>query len=250
MTRRARLATLLAALAAGLLLWLLGQDLVLDVLHWTARQGAWGPVWLVALYPIAGLALVPGALLSIGAGFLFGAGPGLAGAAIGTQLGAAFIFFLARTAARDWAACRIAKSRGFRALDEAVAGDALKIVFLTRLSPVLPFNVLNVAYGLSRVPARTFLLGTLLGTLPVTVVHIWIGTTARSFALIAAGEAEGGAASVALLGAGLAATVAAGVIVARAARRALQGANVSASASEITPTPGDVRAGSPSSEHP
>jgi len=232
-----RVGLVAGALIAAALLWLLGQDLVLDALHWTARQGAWGPVWLAALYPVAGLALVPGALLSIGAGFLFGAGPGLAAAALGTQIGAAFIFFLARTAARDWAARRIAKSRGFRALDDAVAGNALKTVILTRLSPVLPFNVLNVAYGLSRVPARTFLLGTLCGTLPVTVVHIWIGTTARSLALIAAGEAEGGAARVALIVVGLAATLAAAVIVARAARRALQGTNVSPSASAITPTP-------------
>ena len=106
-------------------------------------------------------------------------------------------------------------------LDAAVAEQGFKIVFLTRLSPVLPFNLLNYAFGVTQVRLRDFVLASWIGMFPGTLLYVSIGSAANSLSDLMAGRASGGVAQKMLLGVGLLATLAVSILLARIARRAL-----------------------------
>ena len=99
--------------------------------------------------------------------------------------------------------------------------NGFKIVLLTRLSPLFPFNVLNYAYGASPVAFRDYLVASWIGMLPATILYVYLGSAIASLADLAAGRVEGGLAQKLLFGLGLAATAAVTVLVTRIARRAL-----------------------------
>ncbi|CAN5812799.1 hypothetical protein BH23GEM3_BH23GEM3_14010 [soil metagenome] len=104
----------------------------------------------------------------------------------------------------------------------AVAQDGRKIVFLLRLSPVLPYNLLNYALGLTRVRFRDYLIAAF-GMLPGTVLFVYSGQVAGSLAALAGGaEVERGTGYYLVLVVGLVATAAVTVRVTRIARRALK----------------------------
>ena len=64
------------------------------------------------------------------------------------------------------------------AIDEAVAREGWKIVLLTRLSPVFPFNLLNYAFGLTRVSLKHYFFASWLGMIPGTMMYVYIGSLA------------------------------------------------------------------------
>jgi uncharacterized membrane protein YdjX (TVP38/TMEM64 family) len=229
-----------AGLAVGLLVGLVASTVILTVpayhLAFNARLagfleevrglGAWGPVIVGASYIPACLLFLPGSLLTLFGGFAFGGTlRGLAAVtaciSAGSTLGATAAFLVGRSVARDWIERKVAVYPRFRALDAAVAGQGFKIVLLTRLSPVFPFNLLNYAFGLTRVSVWDYVLGSWIGMLPGTILFVYIGSTIGALADVVAGKVERSPAQQALFYAGLAATLAVTIVVARIARRAL-----------------------------
>lgn len=226
-----------AALVAVAILILLSfvlpvRDYLQQMLAALQALGGWGLVILAASYILACILFIPGSILTIGAGFLAAvlyADQPLLAVVIGTITvsagsvsGASAAFLLGRTLARDWVAEKVQGNRRFRALDEALGRSGLKMVFLVRLSPAFPFNMLNYMMGLTNVRFRDYLLGSWIGMLPGTVLYVYIGTTAQSLTEVAAGGSEtGGTARTALLIVGLIATFLVVALVTRLAKRAL-----------------------------
>ena len=137
-------------------------------------------------------------------------------------LAATAAFLLGRTALRPWVSRRAARSKRLAAIDAALGSSGLKLILLLRLSPLIPFSLFNYAAGLSRVRLRDFVLGSLLGMLPLTAAFVYVGSlVAQPAALGAASAAPGTPATVALYWIGLGATVVVLVLVTRIARRAL-----------------------------
>jgi uncharacterized membrane protein YdjX (TVP38/TMEM64 family) len=126
-----------------------------------------------------------------------------------------------RKVGRTWIADRMARYPGLSAIGRAVDSDAFKVVLLTRLSPLFPFNLLNYAFGLSSVPFKTYVLASWLGMLPGTLMYIYLGSAAQNLAALLAGELRRTAGQQAMFAVGLIATVAVTTIVTRTARRAL-----------------------------
>ena len=219
-----RLALLLglAAAVAAIVVFLPVKDLLVRFLEWVRGIGLWGPVLLAAAYVPASLLFVPGSLLTLGAGFAFGVAVGTLAVSVGSVLGACAAFLAGRTLARGWIEGKVAANPKFRAIDEAVGRQGFKIVLLTRLSPVFPFNLLNYAYGVTPVSFRDYLLASWMGMLPGTVLYVYLGSAVKSLADLVAGKVEGGAEQKIFFGAGLLATVAVTVLVTRIARRALR----------------------------
>jgi len=184
--------------------------------------GLWGPVLLGVAYVIATVAMVPGLILTLGAGFVFGLTTGAITVSLGSTLGATAAFVIGRTLARSWVEKIAARSPKFGAVDRAVKENGFKIVLLTRLSPVFPFNVLNYLFSLTSVRLRDYVLASWIGMLPGTLMYVYFGTAFKSLAEVLSGNVEGGAAQKALLGAGLVVTVAVTVYVTRLARRAIR----------------------------
>jgi uncharacterized membrane protein YdjX (TVP38/TMEM64 family) len=219
--RRLLLALLVAGgLVAALKLLPLEQGL-LDLVAWVRGAGVPGMVVFAVVYVVATVLFLPGAILTLGAGFAYGVLVGTPIVWVAANVGALLAFLLGRTVARDWIAARVGRSPRFAAIDRAVAEEGFRIVLLTRLSPIFPFNVLNYAFGLTRVGLRDYVLGSLLGMLPGTVMYVYLGSLVTSLAELAAGRAGAGTAGRVFYLAGLAATIAVTVYVTRLARRAL-----------------------------
>ena len=214
---------LLAALVvAGLLV--IRNDIgpfLRQVLHTVSELGPWGPVAFLLVYVAATVLFLPGFILTLGAGFVFGLGWGTVLVSVSSTLGATASFLIGRHLARDWVAEKMQAYPRFAAVDEAVAGEGWKIVGLTRLSPVFPFNLLNYAFGITQVKVRHYVLASWLGMLPGTILYVYIGSLAGDLATL--GE-EGRARTpeeFAFYIVGLLAAVAVTVYVTRLARRAL-----------------------------
>lgn len=218
------------ALALAVVATLLGlkalhiQDYLLTLVNWI-RGAGWAGVWVFILAYIAATVLfLPGSILTLGAGFAYGVPLGTAVVWIAANVGAGLAFVLGRTLARDRVAARVQRHPRFAAIDRAVGREGLKIVLLTRLSPVFPFNLLNYAFGLTAVSLRDYMLGSLVGMLPGTVMYVYLGSLITSLSELAAGRPSAGAAQQFFYFAGLAATVVVTLYVTRVARNALSAA--------------------------
>jgi uncharacterized membrane protein YdjX (TVP38/TMEM64 family) len=225
---------LLVASVLGALWFLPVKHYLLLLLEWTKDLGAWGPVFLAIFYVIACIFFLPGSVLTLGAGFLFGVPIGLLSAWTGATLGACAAFLVGRTLARDWVARKVEGNAKFAAIDEAVGREGFKIVFLLRLSPVFPFNLLNYALGLTRVSFKSYAIASLIGMLPGGLMYVYLGSAARSLADVAAGSVEGGLAGQIFFWAGLAATVLVAGFVTRLARKSLRAAEEATIAEKAT----------------
>jgi uncharacterized membrane protein YdjX (TVP38/TMEM64 family) len=214
-------AVVIAAVITGIVLLPFKQWLV-AALEWTQGLGIWAYVFVVAFYIVACVFLLPGSVLTLGAGLLFGLAGGFITVSIGSTLGACAAFWVGRTVARNWISGKVAANGKFAAIDQAVAHQGFKIVLLTRLSPIFPFNILNYAFGLTRIPFWKYALGSWIGMIPGTVMYVYFGAGLRSFAELAAGNVEKGTAGKLFFWFGLAATIAVTVFVTRIARNALK----------------------------
>ena len=212
-----------AALAATLVAawWLPVAEWTTRIAEWARGSGAAGVVVFFVAYVVSTVALLPGSLLTLAAGFAYGPVWGLAIASPASVAGATGAFVLGRTLLREWAASKVARSARARAIDAAVAREGGKLVLLLRLSPLVPFNVLNYALSLSRVRLGTYIAASFVGMLPGTALYVYLGSLAPAAASLSATVRQGGSARLALYVAGLVATVAVAVIATRAARRAL-----------------------------
>ncbi len=197
------------------------KDWLIVALEWTQGLGIWGHVFMVAFYIVACVFLLPGSILTLGAGLIFGL-VGVVTVSIGSTLGACAAFWIGRTVARDWIAGKVAANEKFAAIDQAVAQQGFKIVLLTRLSPVFPFNVLNYAFGLTKISFWKYALGSWIGMIPGTLMYVYFGAGLRSFADLASGEVNKGAAGTVFFWVGAAATVAVTLFVTHVARNALK----------------------------
>jgi uncharacterized membrane protein YdjX (TVP38/TMEM64 family) len=212
------------AAAALLLLVLAGRYLggyVPRFADWVDGLGLWGPVVFILGYAAATVAFIPGSLLTLAAGAIFGLARGTAFVLVGATLGASAAFLVGRYVARRAVERRLAGRPRFRAIDQAVGREGLKIVSLLRLSPVFPFNLLNYALGLTRVRFRDYLLACA-AMLPGTFLYVYYGKALGSLAAVAAGaEVQRGVGYWLVLGAGLAATAVVTILITRIARRTL-----------------------------
>jgi uncharacterized membrane protein YdjX (TVP38/TMEM64 family) len=215
-------AVAVAGIAAAL--FLLPLDRWLLALVETMRgAGAGGAALYVAAYVLACVLFLPGSVLTLAAGFAYGPVQGTLLVMVASMLGATAAFVLGRTVLRGRIERRLAGQPRFAAVDRAVAAQGFKVVLLLRLSPLFPFNVLNYALGLTRVPLRTYALASLIGMFPGTLLYVYLGSLVTSAAQLASGQRpQGGPYGQLLFWGGLVATVLATVLITRTARRALQ----------------------------
>jgi uncharacterized membrane protein YdjX (TVP38/TMEM64 family) len=189
---------------------------------WVNGLGIWGPIVFILGYAVAAVAFLPGSLLTLVAGAIFGLGAGVVYVFIAATLGASAAFLVSRYVARRAVESRLAGNPQLAAIDKAVGGQGRKIVFLLRLSPLFPFNLLNYALGLTNVRFFDYFIASI-GMLPGTVLYVYYGKLAGDVAALAGGVAvEKDAAYYGVLGVGLVATVVVTTIVTRIARRALR----------------------------
>ncbi len=148
-------------------------------LAWVEGLGWWARVVVVLAYIVSCVLFIPGSAITLGAGALFGVVEGCIVVSIGSTLGACAAFLVGRFVMRDAIARRLGAYPKFAAVDRAVASKGGRIVFLTRLSPIFPFNLLNYAFGLTGVRFGPYALASWIGMMPGTVMYVYLGAAIR-----------------------------------------------------------------------
>ncbi|MBD2136497.1 TVP38/TMEM64 family protein [Anabaena sp. FACHB-1237] len=159
------------------------QQLLINTLEWINNLGIIGGIAFISLYIIATITILPGLILTLGAGVIFGVIWGSIYVFIGATIGAVFAFLIGRYLARNWVKSKISTYKKFAAIDHAIGKEGFKIVFLTRLSPLFPFNILNYALGITSVSLKDYFLASV-GMIPGTIMYVYLGSLAGNLALI------------------------------------------------------------------
>jgi uncharacterized membrane protein YdjX (TVP38/TMEM64 family) len=197
------------------------QELLRSTLIWIEELGYLGGAAFMLIYIIATLAFLPGSVLTLGAGVVFGVVWGSIYVFIGATLGAIAAFLVGRYLLRDWISKKIEGNQKFMAIDKAVAAEGFKIVLLTRLSPIFPFNLLNYVFGVTKVSLKDYAFASV-GMIPGTVMYVYIGSLAGNIARIGGQNPSANLPLQWILQiVGLIATIAVTVYVARISRQAL-----------------------------
>lgn len=219
---RLALAVTLAVVAIVAVVVLPVQAWAQALLSWVKAAGPAGMVVFGVIYVAAAVFMLPASVLTLGAGFTWGPLVGTALVSPVSVTAATTAFLVGRFVARDQIAAKIGQDPRFAAIDAAVEREGLKLVILLRLSPVLPFNLLNYGLGLTRVRLRDFVLGSFLGMLPGTALYVYLGSLVTSAAALWSGERpDAGPLGLGLYWGGLVATIIVTVLITRIARRAL-----------------------------
>src|SRR5204862_6315498 len=153
---------------------------------WVGQMGVAGIFIFTGVYAVATVLLAPGAILTIGAGFAFGLWKGFLAVSAGSTLVAALAFLVARFIARDKVEAIAERNDKFRNIDNAIGQQGAKLVFLLRLSPVIPFNLSNYFYGLTGVKFWPYVLASWIGMMPGTFLYVYIGGAAKAAVFAAA----------------------------------------------------------------
>ena len=151
-----------------------------------------GILFFVLVYVFWVSCLLPGSWLSMLSGFLYGTWLGSLVVFVGAFIGAHLTFYLGRTFLKEWAKEKVSNFPKVQLMEKAVKREGLKVILLTRLSPVFPFGLLNFTYGLSEVKVRDFTFG-MIGILPGTILYCSLGSLAlevSSFAEVISGRSE------------------------------------------------------------
>jgi uncharacterized membrane protein YdjX (TVP38/TMEM64 family) len=197
------------------------QQLIYTALAWIKTLGYLAPIAFIGIYNLATILLIPGSLLTLGGGFIFGAVWGSIYVLIAATLGATFAFLIGRYLSRDWVRQQLDKYPKFKAIEAAVSKEGLKVVLLTRLSPVFPFNLLNYAFGVTGVSLQDYVLGSI-GMIPGTLLYVYIGSLVSDLALVGtSAQPDNPLLKWTIRSIGLIATVAVTIYITRIAKTAL-----------------------------
>lgn len=159
------------------------QGLLQFALTWIDSLGTWGAIAFIGIYILSAILFVPGSLITLGGGAIFGVVLGSMYVFVGAAIGATLSFLIGRYLVRGWVSRQIEGHPKFSAIDQAIASEGFKIVALTRLSPVFPFNLLNYALGITQVSLKDYILG-FVGMIPGTVMYVYLGSLAGDLALL------------------------------------------------------------------
>jgi uncharacterized membrane protein YdjX (TVP38/TMEM64 family) len=200
------------------------QQWVRSFNDWVGQMGTVGILVFIVVYALATVLLAPGSILTIGAGFAFGLWKGFLAAWTGATLGASLAFLVARFVARDKIESVAKRNEKFRKIDNAIGKQGAKLIFLLRLSPVIPFNLSNYFYGLTAVKFWSYVLASWIGMMPGTFLYVYIGAASKAAVTAAAGgeAVKHGWQYWTFLGVGFVATVIVTIWVTKIARDALK----------------------------
>jgi uncharacterized membrane protein YdjX (TVP38/TMEM64 family) len=200
------------------------REWLTDFNNWVSQMGVAGIFIFIVVYAVATVLLAPGSVLTIGAGFAFGLWKGFLAVSAGATLGASLAFLVARFIARNKIEAIAQRNEKFRKIDNAIGKQGAKLVFLLRLSPVIPFNLSNYFYGLTGVKFWPYVLASWIGMMPGTFLYVYIGAAGKAaVAAAAGGEAmRHGWQYWTFTGVGLAATIIVTIWITKIARDALR----------------------------
>ncbi len=198
------------------------HQLLLEFIQWVRELGSAGAILYGGVYVLATVALFPGSILTLAAGFLYGPYWAMLIVLISSVTGASLAFLLARSWLRPWVSQRFSHIPSFERLERRIAAEGWKVVLLLRLSPLMPFFVMNYLLGLSTLSFRAYVAATAIGMVPGILLYTYLGSLVSTLGDL--GKTSGMPTTSAqqfFFWGGLAATVAVSVILTRWAKAGL-----------------------------
>lgn len=192
------------------------QDWAVKLDNWLESLGPWAIPAFIVLYVLTSVAAFPNIVLILVAGTVFGLAKGIISASVADTLAAVACFLLGRTIIRQRIKKRMQRYPNFAQFDKAVGEKGWKILLLSRLSPIVPSNLLNYGFSCTQVNFWQYFFFTWIGMLPVIGFYVYLGT----FGIRLVGVNSSPQALI-LQGIGLGATIVAAVYVTQLAQKAL-----------------------------
>jgi len=191
--------TLVAALLAAIAWLAFHRELFAPgtLEHELQRFGRWAPILFVGLYALSTVLFIPGSAVTVVGGALFGPIWGTLWNLIGATLGATLAFVTARYVASDWVSGRAGErlARLIRGVEE----EGWRFVAFIRLVPLFPFNLVNYAFGLTRIGLGEYVLASLVCMVPGAIAYTYLGYAGREAAAGSAGTVRNGFIALGLL---------------------------------------------------
>jgi uncharacterized membrane protein YdjX (TVP38/TMEM64 family) len=161
------------------------------ILEWFKSRSGWGG-WgaYLGIYTAIVALFIPGVVFIMGAGFVFGFWRGLLAVWIGGSVGQALAFLLARYLLRDWVETFINnKWKKWKYIDAALEKDGWKLVLIMRMSPIIPYNLLNIAMATTSIHFLAFSVVSSIGIMFECCIFVYLGTIADGITSIVEGHA-------------------------------------------------------------
>jgi uncharacterized membrane protein YdjX (TVP38/TMEM64 family) len=155
-----------------------GEEISLEDIHdFAASLGIWLPISFMLIYILASVFFPTTPFMAL-AGILFGFKYGLIYTTIAGFISAFITFYISRTLGKSFVDDLLHTKflNGLDKWNERIARHGLLTVIVLRLAPIMPFNVLNLLMGISKVKTRDYALGTLLGLAPSNVLAVYFGS--------------------------------------------------------------------------
>jgi uncharacterized membrane protein YdjX (TVP38/TMEM64 family) len=164
---------------------------ILSLLQWIESQGPEAALWILLLEALFILILIPGPFFTMAAGFLLGIRAGFAVSICGCLLGSTLAYGIGRYVFPARKTSGQSRRRWIVILEHFIRGGDWKIIASTRLVPVFPFKLSNYVFGWLKFPFRPFIVGTLLGIMPMTALSVTAGSVAADMTALLRPGAEG-----------------------------------------------------------
>lgn len=167
--------------------------------QWIESSGKAAPIVFMLIYAIGAVLFLPGSVLTLAGGALFGPLWGTLYNITGATLGAGLAFLVARYLASDWVEQKAGGQ--VKKLKQGIEKEGWRFVAFVRLVPLFPFNILNYALGLTRIPLGHYLITSYICMLPGAFAYTYLGYAGREAAAGGEGLIQKGLIALALLAA-------------------------------------------------
>lgn len=213
---------LLIAVFIAMLIYFDAHVYALKFLEWLDQHETLAPLLFIIADMLVVILVLPGVILTLGAGFLFGVLKGSLYVVIATTLGATIAFLIARYLFGAGITNLLTNHPRLSLVNNELTNEGWKIVLLTRLVPFFPFKLSNYFFGLTHFSLRGYIIGTLVGIIPITMFNVYLGSLAADLTKLGSQGASKTSLEWTLHGVGLVIALGAVIYITRLARRALK----------------------------
>ncbi len=142
--------------------------------NWINSFGLLAPIVYILVYIVSTILFLPAIPITLLGGVIFGPLMGSIYVSIASTSGAIISFLIARNLGRDYVKQKLGNLDLFQRIDDGVSNQGWKMVAITRLVPLFPFNAQNYIYGLTSVSLTTYSIVSWVCMLPATFAYVFL----------------------------------------------------------------------------
>ncbi|MBT3421111.1 MAG: TVP38/TMEM64 family protein [Euryarchaeota archaeon] len=171
---------------------------IIEQMSWFTDSGIKGITVFILLYIVFGVLVIPASFHKYLSGILFGFSLGVFVAWLGSMIAAIIPFLLAKKWLNPFAQKLLKENPKLMGLENAIITDKWKTVALTRVSLIIPYGLLNYAFGATEIKLKHYLIGNLAMIVP-SIMYVWWGSQTRIIAGVIETKEKGPSYTISLI---------------------------------------------------